>query len=344
MSEQESRKRSPSPSLQDQKRVAMEDVSTAMPVKVAGTATATIRAIIDGKEAGSIIGKAGATINLIREKSGAKVTVSDNPAANGPQFNERVLSVTGNAEAIFRAFSFICEKIRDANTQPGFEAPVQVKLRIAIPNTQAGAVIGKGGQKIKDIREATGSQMQVDKECLPGSTERACHMTGTLEAVAQSIFHVACTLISIPTSSSLQPYQPGSAPVGMNPMGVMGGMAVQQQQRGNMPMYGGAMQSQYGGYGAPPPQPSSQPQLVEQLSIPNEVVGSIIGKQGAKIKEIRMHTGANIKVADNTPGITVGDRLITISGSMEAIQMAKYLIQKNVAEAIAANYAKMQGH
>lgn len=349
MADIDTRKRSNSPgkAMEDSdKRVAVEDQSTFMPIPggasksiAAPPTTCTIRAIIDGKEAGSIIGKQGVTVNLIREKSGAKVQLSDAPPAHAPNVNERVLSVQGNAEAVFRAFTFICDKVRDANTTPGLEAPTTLRIKLAIPHTQAGAVIGKSGQKIKDIRDATGSQMVVEKEFLPGSSERACTITGSLEAVSQSIFHVACTLIQTPASGSAQPYQPGglgslaaarpqaAAPFGMNAM-----MGMQQQGKG-MGLQGGA---QFGGFA------TSQAQLTEQLTIPNEVVGSVIGKGGSKIQEIRNVTGAQIKVMDNATAGNAPERPITIVGTAESIQMAKYLIQKTAQEALQANFAKTQ--
>jgi poly(rC)-binding protein 2/3/4 len=347
MSEEASRKRSNSPTatMEDSsdKRVAVEDQSTFMPVPggavksaPAPVTTCTIRAIIDGKEAGSIIGKGGVTVNLIREKSGAKVQLSDSPPAHAPNQNERVLSVQGNAEAIFRAFTFICDKVRDANTTPGLEAPTTLRAKLAIPHTQAGAVIGKAGQKIKDIRDATGSQMTVDKEFLPGSSERCCTVTGTLEAVSQSIFHIACTLIQTPSSGSAQPYQPG----GLGGLGA----AVRQHGAGQMGMgaMGGGMMGMQAGAQFGFSNPSSQPQLTEQITIPNEVIGSVIGKGGSKIQEIRTVTGAQIKVMDNASAAGTTERAITIIGSAEAIQMARYLIQKTAQDAQQANFAKQQ--
>ena len=41
-----------------------------------------------------------------------------------------------------------------------------------VPASQCGSLIGKGGSKIKDIREVTGASVQVASELLPNSTER----------------------------------------------------------------------------------------------------------------------------------------------------------------------------
>ena len=47
-----------------------------------------------------------------------------------------------------------------------------VALKLVVPASQCGSLIGKGGSKIKDIREVTGASVQVASELLPNSTER----------------------------------------------------------------------------------------------------------------------------------------------------------------------------
>ena len=47
-----------------------------------------------------------------------------------------------------------------------------VSLKLVVPASQCGSLIGKGGSKIKDIREVTGASVQVASELLPNSTER----------------------------------------------------------------------------------------------------------------------------------------------------------------------------
>merc|ERR1712066_1041467 len=71
------------------------------------TVTLTIRMIMSGKEVGSIIGKGGEIINSIREESGAKIHISDGSCP------ERVITVTGTAHAIFKAYALICDKMED---------------------------------------------------------------------------------------------------------------------------------------------------------------------------------------------------------------------------------------
>lgn len=71
--------RSPSPSAQD---------------------TLTLRALVSTKDAGVIIGKAGKNVADLREQTGVKAGVSKVI----PGVHERVLTVTGSAEAVSKVF------------------------------------------------------------------------------------------------------------------------------------------------------------------------------------------------------------------------------------------------
>jgi poly(rC)-binding protein 2/3/4 len=71
--------------------------------------------------------------------------------------------------------------------------------------------------------------------------------------------------------------------------------------------------------GAIPGQP-----LTQQIYIPNDMVGAIIGKGGAKINEIRHLSGSVIKI--NEPQESSNERLVTITGTAECNQMALYML------------------
>lgn len=68
-------------------------------------------------------------------------------------------------------------------------------------------------------------------------------------------------------------------------------------------------------------------QQTHEMTVPNELIGCIIGKGGTKIAEIRQISGAMIRISncdDRESGAT--DRTITISGSPDAVALAQYLI------------------
>lgn len=62
------------------------------------------------------------------------------------------------------------------------------------------------------------------------------------------------------------------------------------------------------------------------FSIPHrQLAGSIIGKGGQRIKQIRHESGASIKIDEPLEGSE--DRIITITGTQDQIQNAQYLLQ-----------------
>lgn len=64
--------------------------------------------------------------------------------------------------------------------------------------------------------------------------------------------------------------------------------------------------------------------LTQQIFIPNDMVGAIIGKGGQKINEIRQVSGSVIKI--NEPQDNSNERLVTITGSEECNRMALYML------------------
>jgi len=66
----------------------------------------------------------------------------------------------------------------------------------------------------------------------------------------------------------------------------------------------------------------------QQMRIPNDLIGCVIGRKGSKIHEIRVSSGAQIKIAGNEGENQ--DRLVTITGTPEAVGMAQYLINSRI--------------
>jgi len=89
---------------------------------------------------------------------------------------------------------------------------------------------------------------------------------------------------------------------------------------------------------APPPQHNPPQQLqTQQIYIPNDLVGCIIGKGGSKINEIRHMSASQIKIMEPgavgvgmngapAPAGGEGERLVVITGQPANIQMAVQLL------------------
>jgi len=71
--------------------------------------------------------------------------------------------------------------------------------------------------------------------------------------------------------------------------------------------------------------------LVEEVMIPNKLVGLVIGRGGEMINKLQSESGAKIQVAPDPPpdmGGNIPDRQITITGMSDAVNKAKELIDE----------------
>ncbi|KAI0306407.1 hypothetical protein B0F90DRAFT_1689611 [Multifurca ochricompacta] len=251
-----------------------------------------MRCLIVTQDASIIIGKGGAHVNEIREKSGARVMVSESIPGNP----ERILNVSGPLDAVSKAFGLIVRRINDepfdVPSVPGSRA---VTIKFMIPNSRMGSVIGKQGSKIKEIQDASGARLNASEGMLPGSTEAQERMP----------------------SSSHSSYRPSNRRSG----GYVGSSYVPGSSAGYSNPYLHGVNN-----------PAQQLQT-QQIYIPNDLVGCIIGKGGSKINEIRHMSASQIKIMEpgagpvgSAPGGSEGERLVVITGPPANIQMAVQLL------------------
>nr|XP_058920091.1 poly(rC)-binding protein 3 isoform X14 [Kogia breviceps] len=287
--------------------------------------TLTIRLLMHGKEVGSIIGKKGETVKKMREESGARINISE---GNCP---ERIVTITGPTDAIFKAFAMIAYKFEEdiincMSNSPATSKP-PVTLRLVVPASQCGSLIGKGGSKIKEIRESTGAQVQVAGDMLPNSTERAVTISGTPDAIIQCVKQICVVMLeaytiqgqyAIPHPDLTKLHQLAMQQTPFPPLGQTNPAFPGEK----LPLHSSEeaqnLMGQSSGLDASPPAST------HELTIPNDLIGCIIGRQGTKINEIRQMSGAQIKIANATEGSS--ERQITITGTPANISLAQYLI------------------
>uniref|UniRef100_A0A3P9IEC4 Poly(rC) binding protein 4 n=1 Tax=Oryzias latipes TaxID=8090 RepID=A0A3P9IEC4_ORYLA len=259
--------------------------------------TLTLRLLMHGKEVGSIIGKKGETVKRIREESGARINISEGSCP------ERIITISGPTDCVFRAFTMITFKLEEdltalvANGTVSNKPPVT--LRLVIPASQCGSLIGKGGSKIKEIRETTGAQVQVAGDLLPNSTEREVTISGGQDAIIQCVKLICTVILESPPKGATIPYRPSPTPGSV----LLGGTQVfEASDFGSHPLFS----------------------MVQGGVDLQQLIGSIIGRQGSKINEIRQVSGAQIKIGSQID--STSDRHVTITGTPIAINLAQYLI------------------
>uniref|UniRef100_A0A3Q3ICC7 K Homology domain-containing protein n=1 Tax=Monopterus albus TaxID=43700 RepID=A0A3Q3ICC7_MONAL len=281
--------------------------------------TLTIRLLMHGKVQHPTERK-GETVKKMREDSGARINISE---GNCP---ERIVTITGPTDAIFKAFAMIAYKfeediINSMSNSPATSKP-PVTLRLVVPASQCGSLIGKGGSKIKEMRESTGAQVQVAGDMLPNSTERAVTISGAPEAIIQCVKQICVVMLESPPKGATIPYRPkpASTPVifsggqvRADPLGASTANLSLLLQHQPLPVSV-----------APAGLDASNQASTHELTIPNDLIGCIIGRQGTKINEIRQMSGAQIKIANAMEGSS--ERQITITGTPANISLAQYLI------------------
>merc|ERR1711994_1149777 len=69
-----------------------------------------------------------------------------------------------------------------------------------------------------------------------------------------------------------------------------------------------------------------------EMTVPNELIGCIIGKGGSKIAEIRQISGAMIRISncEDRDAPANLDRTISITGNTESVALAQYLINMRI--------------
>jgi heterogeneous nuclear rnp K-like protein 2 len=263
---------------------------------------------------GSIIGKAGVRIREIQDASGARLNASDSCL---PLCTERSLVVLGVADAVHIATYYVGSTLVEQLTERfGGPAASAYATRSGGP---AGVVPG-GMQVVPYVPQATGGQF-----AHPDHYRRHTN-------VAQRS----------PANPYGMPYLHGQPPQ-QQPQGAAMHYGAGSPRAGGYSGAGPHQPQQFGGHGTPQQAgahagPAAQPMpgmvpgqpLTQQIYIPNDMVGAIIGKGGAKINEIRQLSGSVIKI--NEPQDNSNERLVTITGTQECNQMALYMLYSRLGE------------
>lgn len=210
-----------------------------------------------------------------------------------------------------------------------------------------GTIIGRQGLKIKQIQDASGVRMVAQKEMLPQSTERIVEVQGTPEGIQKATWEIGKCLVD--------DWQRGTGTVLYNPLvrsetgrgGPMAGPAVgapppfTSNRSYNRTGNGADFSDNAGGSynrrsnsdatnrGPPTTTEDGEEIQTQNISIPSDMVGCIIGRGGSKISEIRTSSKARISIA-KAPHDETGERMFTIMGSAGANEKALYLLYENL--------------
>uniref|UniRef100_A0A2P2JUA8 RNA-binding protein Nova-1-like isoform X4 n=1 Tax=Rhizophora mucronata TaxID=61149 RepID=A0A2P2JUA8_RHIMU len=145
--------------------------------------------LVSNAAAGSVIGKGGATINDFQSQSGARIQLSRNYEFF-PGTSDRIIMISGLIDDILKAVDLVLGKLlSELHSEDGNDLEPRTKVRLIVPNSSCGSIIGKGGAIIKSFIEESQAGIKVspmDKNFY-GLTDRLVTVTGTLEELMRAI-------------------------------------------------------------------------------------------------------------------------------------------------------------
>jgi len=281
------------------------------------------------RDVGQVIGKGGEKIKSIRKESGARVNIK----SLIPNSNERIGDVTGDIMGVSQALRMIATSISD-------ERPC---ITLLAESRNLGAVIGKGGSTINQIRTDSQANVDIGRECLGNSSMKEIQITGQPDAVSQAIDSIVKYLAE-GTSRVRVPYEPLGGGGFHRPMQGRGDLDRGDRGRGDRARGYGRRSDRGGGFNMSPmfgnrgmqyqdgpdsnqsrgrAHPSGL-RIETIVYVPKDIIGKIIGRSGSNINSIRRQSGATIKIVtddNNEP-----ERKITITGRKDSMDLAYSMI------------------
>ncbi|ESO01163.1 hypothetical protein HELRODRAFT_192394 [Helobdella robusta] len=328
-----------------------------------------LRIIIRAKDAGAVIGKGGENVKRLRQEYKASITVTDSRTP------ERLIIINADEEGLIGIVTDVGKALFENAKERSRNDLDDLVLKFLIHNSQAGCVIGKAASKLKELKQELKVDLKVFPDCCPRSSERLIRVTGKPDLIAKAMVHILFMLKNWPPKGLIDYYDPSNCDESMIGEYGGYGMDDDDdddRQRGGRRFQrdrnGGGRRDSYsdrgrdrdidgrrggGGYGGrergrdrdrdfnPRDNYNGVTQLLnsvrttQQVSIPAELAGVIIGKSGSNIRRIRNETGAEVDLDDAGGG--QNDRVITIQGTPEQIAGAQYLLQMSVKQHLAKN-------
>eukprot|EP00933_Yihiella_yeosuensis_P008110 TRINITY_DN113421_c0_g1_i1.p1 TRINITY_DN113421_c0_g1~~TRINITY_DN113421_c0_g1_i1.p1 ORF type:complete len:402 (-),score=81.57 TRINITY_DN113421_c0_g1_i1:118-1164(-) len=326
-----------------------------------------LKMLVSSKEATILIGNGGATSKAIMEASGAKLHLSGKyELYPGTQMQE--LCLKGNSiEIVANGVMQVLSRLaQDTGKILGGEWDVEeggARIHFVVPSLAARNCIGKGGDNIKAMRVQSGMKVHVEEVTIGVGdlSEQVISCAGPLQgatAVLPLILEKVQECVSMPWFSewaynvaaaggeaAFQMKGKGKGKgkgkdfYGMDPysmgVGMDGGMGMKGKGKGdgppvtaqsNVDMLSAAVSAM--------PQALANPMDKSQkmtFACQSDCVSTLIGRQGAGVKEISMATDTKIQIRDIDGNAM--EKAIIIQGSAVGVVSAYLHISARIAQA-----------
>ncbi|KAJ2812139.1 hypothetical protein H4S07_001607 [Coemansia furcata] len=272
---------------------------------------------------GLIIGRSGSNLKGIEQQHGVRIQMNADFDKRDP---ERKISIDGPPPAADAAKRDIMDFIDRHQQTPrappaaggGYAEPQNGggMTTILVPSSKVGLIIGRGGENIRDIQFSSGARVQVQPDSGRGGLERPIQLIGAPEQI-----EVARARIMEIVSSERGPG---------GPPGPRGGQDYASGSYAGGGSYGAPPRGA-GSYGGPPADRGMPQQGAhsEEMQIPAEAVGIVIGRGGETIKQLQQASGARIQIIQGSDR-NAPFKPVTISGDHAACMRARRMIEEKV--------------
>ncbi|PHT48971.1 hypothetical protein CQW23_13179 [Capsicum baccatum] len=281
----------------------------------------SLKFLLSNAEAGSIIGKGGSTISDFQSRSGARIQLSRNNEFF-PGTMDRIVTASGPIDDVLEAVDLILNKLLDESyVDNGGDVDPRSKVRLVVPNSSCGGIIGKGGAVIKSFIEDSGASIKIlpQDDNFPGLHDRLVIVIGTLgeqmRAVKLILHKLAKDAHYVQNMNVPFPYAAAYAGMNYGPPNGVGGRFP------NIRYHQNKMESN-----------SEERNNSVTIGVADERIGLVLGRNGRSVMEISQLSGARIKISDRGDFMSgTSERKVTITGSERAISIAESMISKKVA-------------
>ncbi|CAI9731936.1 RNA-binding protein Pasilla-like isoform X7 [Octopus vulgaris] len=190
-----------------------------------------------------------------------------------------------------------------------------INLKMLIPSCAAGAIIGKGGESIGHIQKDTGSRIRMTKlnDFYPGTSERVCLITGSLEAVRKVIYFIMDKIKEKPAECSYPRTEEKLPLFELSRQIIRRSSTISNSSTTTSGSLDGTF-------------------MHVKILVPNSTAGRIIGKGGQYVEQIKEETGAYVQISQKSRETKLPERCVTIAGDLVSSKKAIDLILHKIVE------------
>mmetsp|Transcript_118554 Transcript_118554/g.340407 ORF Transcript_118554/g.340407 Transcript_118554/m.340407 type:complete len:337 (+) Transcript_118554:134-1144(+) len=282
--------------------------------------------------AAAIIGKGGAVIAEMRTRCQSRLSLTDYGEVY-PGTECRVLTAQAKDEehlndVVEQVIATLAEYVKKSKDPENMGVEGDMKLKTLMPKAAVGGIIGKGGAKIKELRDSSGAKISIIEPSGTGpGADQLVSLSGSSESLGSAMKEVNKQI------QSLKDEQWFSSWLSTTGTGAGGWYE---------PMPGGPAAYGYGGYGGgggrgvdalvriaqtlPPYVMEDSRGFALSCVVPKRLVGGLIGRGGSGTKEVQARTGAKISIRDipDDPD----NRSLSISGPLASTCAAYMLMMR----------------